>query len=392
MCQTEKELQDFIYRQFPAVKNERDLLLFLNDVYFFRHKSYLKKADKPMLPIQMAAFRYYKYPELSENRYSVFTIKKRSGKLRTIHAPANGLKIILQCLNDVFQAYYQPTANVCGFIPHRNITDGARQHINKRFVFKIDLQNFFDSIAFHRVKSVLLHPPFNLNGEREGLANTIASLCCHPKKVAMTDRDGNTTEVLLNVLPQGAPTSPILSNWVCAELDSQLERLAMRFKATYTRYADDITFSSDRNIFRNHSEFIQAMTRIIESEQHLRINHNKTRLRNRYHRQEVTGIVVNKRVNVSKRYVSQLRLWLHYWEKFGKKRAQRYFLEQYLRTRGNVKSKEAKIENVIKGKLDFMRMVVGEENHSYQQLQARFDTLVRSSKTNKRRKRYYIIF
>lgn len=91
-------------------------------------------------------------------------------------------------------------------------------------------------------------------------------------------------------------------------------------------------------------------------------------------------MVVNKKVNVSKRYVSRIRLWLHYWEKFGEKRTQEYFLPQYVRQRGNVKSHTAQIRNVISGKLDFMRMVVGKDNRSYRQLKERFDALVKKAK------------
>ena len=208
------------------------------------------------------------------------------------------------------------------------------------------------------------------------MAYIIASLCCHPKSIAGVNENGEATTEIKQVLPQGAPTSPILTNIVCRNLDRHLAGLAKRFKANYSRYADDITFSAYKNIFQQDSAFMQELKRIIEEEQGLTINQEKTRLQTKRQRQEVTGLVVNKKVNVSQRYVKQLRLWLHYWEKFGLEKAQQFFLQQYIKQRGNVKSHKSHIENVIGGKLDYMRMVVGESNPAYKKLHKRFDALV----------------
>ena len=92
--------------------------------------------------------------------------------------------------------------------------------------------------------------------------------------------------------------------------------------------------------------------------------------------QEVTGLKVNKKVNINTYYVKQLRLWLHYWEVFGVERAQQYFVKQYIKERGHVKSHNAHIENVIGGKLDYMRMVLGENNPAYKKLKVRYDNLI----------------
>ena len=99
-------------------------------------------------------------------------------------------------------------------------------------------------------------------------------------------------------------------------------------------------------------------------------------------RKEVTGLFVNKKVNVSQRYVKQVRLWMHYWEKFGIEKAQQFFLQQYISQRGNVKSHKSHIENVIGGKLDYMRMVVGESNPAYKKLRQRFDILTNVEQHN----------
>lgn len=364
-----QDIQTLIKRSFPQIKTEEDLLCLLNEINALHYEYYYAPQKKSVPPIKLSTLKYYKNLKLSGGkRYTTFTIKKKSGKDREISAPAKGLKLIQECLNEIFQTFYETNEYACGFIPGRNVTDGAKKHTNKPYVFNIDLKDFFDTISFPRVKKVLMLPPFNLNGEREPLAYVIASLCCHPKE------DKEQPEVIHHCLPQGAPTSPILTNIICRKLDRHLAGLACRFHAEYSRYADDISFSCHYNIFKPESEFRKELVRIIEEEQGLTINNNKTRLQTARQRQEVTGLVVNRKVNVTKRYVKKIRLWLHYWESFGYERAQRYFLEQYTKERGNAKCNASKalIENVIAGKLDYMRMVVGESNPMYKSLNQRY--------------------
>ena len=119
------------------------------------------------------------------------------------------------CLRELFNAYYEPSPNVCGFVPGRSIADGAKRHIGKNFVLNIDLKDFFDSIEFHRVKAMLCCSPFNLKDDRDNpqtIPFIIANLCCTPKKVIRVDKEGKEYECIRSVLPQGAPTSPILTN------------------------------------------------------------------------------------------------------------------------------------------------------------------------------------
>ena len=150
-----------------------------------------------------------------------------------------------------------------------------------------------------------MYEPFNLNGKKEPLAFLLASLCTHPFEI-----DGEVK----TVLPQGSPTSPTLTNILCRKLDRRLTGLAYRFGATYTRYADDITFSSPHNIYTDEA-FNKELKRIIEEDQKLVINPKKTRLQKAGYRQEATGLIVNEKVNVRRRYVKQIRMWLYYWEK-----------------------------------------------------------------------------
>lgn len=381
-------IQKLIREEFPKIQSQEDLLRLLNAIHGQMHATFFSRLNKPVPKIELKTLTYYKNIKLSgSKRYKQFTIKKKSGKDRTIHAPAKGLKLIQQCLNEIFQTYYEPNNHACGFIPEHSIADGARQHINMPYVLNIDLKDFFDSITFPRVEKVLSYPPFNLSGEREQLGYIITSLCCNSKEVTAIDADGKEIKESRNCLPQGAPTSPILTNIVCRSLDRHLAGLAHRYHAHYTRYADDITFSCHYNIFKCDSEFIKEMHRIIEDEQHLTINREKTRLQTPRQRQEVTGLIVNSKVNVPKRYVKQIRLWLHYWEKFGLERAQQFFIEQYIKHRENFKNSHyARIENVLAGKLDYMHMIVG-DTRAYKQLKDRYDALINSVEATKQYKK-----
>lgn len=367
-----------IIEDFHKMKTQEDLLALINKVY----RSLCSNVNDNMFkPISMQSLNYYKNIKASGTcRYRTFKIKKKSGKMRTISAPCRGLKVIQHSLNRIFQAFYEPNGSACGFVPGRSIIDGAKQHIGKEFVYNIDLKDFFDTIELYRVKTIFMLPPFNLEERRgeEGrsLPYVIANLCCHPKEVVRKNKNGEFETCVRPVLPQGAPTSPVLTNLICRQMDRRLDGLARRFRATYTRYADDITFSADVNIFRPGSAFIAELKRIIEDDQHFVINGEKTRLQSRGYRQEVTGLVVNVNANVTKRYIKQLRMWLYLWERYGLSRASKFFMSDYMSDKGNVKYATAKMENVIAGKLEYLRMIVGGENSRYKNLKQRFDALV----------------
>ena len=118
------------------------------------------------------------------------------------------------------------------------------------------------------------------------------------------------------VLPQGSPASPILTNIVCINLDRRLSGLARRFKLNYTRYSDDITFSSMHNVYQENGEFMTELRRII-ADQQFSINEDKTRLQKRGSRQEVTGLVVSDRVNVVRGYARSIGSLLYIWKRYG---------------------------------------------------------------------------
>src|SRR5690606_26471650 len=134
-----------------------------------------------------------------------------------------------------------------------------------------------------------------------------------------------------------------------------------------------ISFSSQSNIFNNDA-FLNELHRIIEDQQ-LEINPKKTRLQKSGFKQEVTGLIVNEKVNVNSRYIKQLRMWLYYWEKYGYVKAEQVFRKDYAIDKANVKRKHPHFRNVLMGKLEYLKMVKGCNDSTYLKLLNRFENL-----------------
>lgn len=176
------------------------------------------------------------------------------------------------------------------------------------------------------------------------------------------------------ILPQGAPTSPILTNMICDTLDRRLAGLAKRFGLSYSRYADDITFSSMHNVYQEGGDFWKELERIVTS-QGFRINADKTRLQKRGSRQEVTGIIVSEKLNVTQKYVRDIRNILYIWDRYGYDTAFNKFFPKYKAEKGHVKKGNPDMANVLDGKLMYLKMVKGEDDSVYLRLKTKFDTL-----------------
>ena len=347
-----------IQKQFAELQSKEDLVKLLSDA---KNMLYGEECK----PVQLKSLTYYANPSLCKKRYQTFTIKKKSGVNRTIHAPVKGLKSILRSLNFVLQCVYEPHEAAMGFVLEKSIVDNAKKHLRHHYVLNMDLKDFFHTFDRNRVKMGFMYEPFNLNGDKEPLAFLLASLCTHPFE---------TEGEVKAVLPQGSPTSPTLTNILCKKLDRRLTGLANRFGATYTRYADDITFSSPHNIYTDE-QFTKELKRIIEEDQKLVINLNKTRLQKSGYRQEATGLIINDKVNVRRRYVKQIRMWLYYWEKYGYEKAQQIFKRNYIADKGHVKNINTHLFIVLNGKLEFLKMVRGIEDNTYKALKKRLNEL-----------------
>lgn len=258
------------------------------------------------LDIPLKKLTYILYVKKPSNYYNSFTINKKNGEARTINAPTGDLKQIqikfAQSLYEFKKSINEQSkikTNIShGFEKNKNILTNAKNHVNKKFIINIDLEDFFDSFHFGRVRGYFeKNKHINLPVE---VATIIAQLTCYEGK-----------------LPQGAPTSPIITNMICEILDQRLIHLAKEFKLYYTRYADDLTFSTnDKMILDKYDLFLNRIkSEIIKFG--LSINNKKTRLIYNSSRQEVTGLIVNKKINIEKEYYKKTRAMADNLYKYG---------------------------------------------------------------------------
>ena len=254
-----------------------------------------------------------------------------------------------------------------GFTEGRSVVTNASIHKGQNYVFNIDLKDFFPSIEQARVWKRLQLAPFNFPIP---IANLIAGLC----SMRETRQDENGHSVHAYVLPQGAPTSPVITNMICDTLDHRLAGLAKRFGLHYSRYADDITFSSMHNVYQTNGAFRKETERII-TDQHFTINEAKTRLQRKGARQEVTGIIVSDKLNVTQKYVRDIRNILYMWDRYGYNVAYSKFFPKYKAEKGHVKKGNPDLINVLDGKLMYLKMVKGENDSVYIRLYTKFRKL-----------------
>ena len=293
--------------------------------------------------------------------YRKFTIPKKSGGVRTIMAPCHDLKTVQDSLNKTFQAIYAPSRHAYGFVVGKSVADNAAYHIGQRYVFNIDLKDFFPSIEKRRIIARLISSPFFLPS---GAALLIAGLSC-----ARVGKDKKS------VLPQGSPVSPVFSNIIAERLDRKLNKLANKYGARYSRYADDITFSSMNNIYRQEGDFYNEVWKVV-AEEGFTINDSKVRINRIGERLEITGLTVSDKVNVARKYINDLRWMIYHWERDGYNNAYSVFIRKYTESKTAPVKGTPDMQNVIAGKLDYLRMIKGDDDGTYLKLKERFDALV----------------
>lgn len=300
-------------------------------------------------------------------KYRTFSIAKKSGGIRVISAPKFKVKSIQWEVLKLIREYYPDTKpSVHGFAKGKSIVTNAEQHLNKNFILNIDLDNFFPSIHFGRVKGIFKSKPFEYPND---VATVLAHICC---------LDGK--------LPQGAPTSPIISNLACRKLDNDLRALAKRHRATYTRYCDDITFSFTQTNYQNlPKQIVETRSgavnvgedlEAIVNKNSFKINNSKTRLNGRASRMEVTGIKVNQQPNVSRKYIHEIRGMLHSWRAYGLEKAQEHLEAKYKRQLRTETTPP--FYNVLRGKLLYLKMVKSASSPVYSRLANTFNELITS--------------
>lgn len=264
-----------------------------------------------LLGFKASTLSFILYKKDNISKYKQFEIPKRYGGTRKICAPLPELKLLQRRLSDLLQNCVQEINEANGqkeqqlshgFMRERTIITNAKKHRNRRYVFNVDLADFFGSINFGRVRGFFIKDKnFSLHVT---VATVLAQITCYE-----------------NALPQGSPCSPVVSNLIGHILDIHLVRLASQNGCTYSRYADDLTFSTNKPEFPaciakrtdgDENKWIPSneLAELVEMSG-FQMNPLKTRMQYRDSRQEVTGLVVNRKVNVRSEYRHTVRAMVH---------------------------------------------------------------------------------
>ncbi len=289
-----------------------------------------------------------------ERMYKQFPLAKKNGKNRLISAPDKRLKFLQGRLLLLLNQVYRARNPVHGFVFDRSVKTNAEAHLQKRYVLNIDLKDFFLSITEKRIVGLLE----SLGIDTE-VACIAARLCC-----------------LNSRLPQGAPTSPILSNMICFRLDKRLQKFSKENRFIYTRYADDITLSSQQpmtSMFKSgtiasgsvspddlNSSFVDII-----SGNGFHINPQKVHYADRNSRRIVTGIKVNELLNLDRRYVRNIRAALYSVNTLGQIEAQRKFED--------VHGGDCDLGRHLRGKITWLGHVRGRSDPVFRSIARRFN-------------------
>jgi RNA-directed DNA polymerase len=294
-------------------------------------------------------------------RYNEIRLKKANGKgKRLLQEPSMSLKKIQRKLSVGLGAVYAliRPEQVHGFVRSSKderigIVSNARAHIEGKFVLNMDLKDFFHGVSAKKVKEVLRSELFLFD---DHLSAVIALLLTYQGR-----------------LPQGASSSPVLSNLVCIPLDEQLRILSIERGWTYTRYADDLTFSGTLPF---SDEDLIVLRKVVE-EQGFQVNHRKTRRKGIGRKQKVTGLVVNTKINVDRKLIRQVRAMLHDARMNGLNAAAfRHF-------KNAVSDPESKYLNRLQGYISFIGMVRGKEDFLFVRQKAELKDIINNTSSSK---------
>ena len=309
----------------------------------------------PNLPLEFTTLaEFYHYLEISEkelrhisakkfDQYHSRSIPKRNGGERLLSVPNNRLRYLQSLLNPLLQGMYNVRGCVHGFVAGKSAFTNAQEHLGRRHLVKVDLQDYFGQISRQRVRGVLLSIGIPLP-----VAEAITKLC-----------------TLADELPQGAPTSPILANMVTFRLDQELVTFAKKNRLRYSRYADDIVFSSyskPRVLARgmeleyarlSRSDLDEKLLEIFD-QQNFELNEEKIYYCGAGARRSVTGYTINQFPNVPRNHVRRVRATLHNVRKYGYDAEQRKFSEKTKSAKSLKKSLFGQIEWIgsTKGRSD----------------------------------------
>ncbi|MCI0360910.1 MAG: reverse transcriptase family protein [Planctomycetaceae bacterium] len=240
--------------------------------------------------------------------YVRFSVPKKSGGTRELAAPHRTLARCQQWILENILDKVAPHSAAHGFIAGRSTVTNAAAHVGRKVVVNLDLRDFFPTITFPRVRGI-----FQQFGYSPAAATVLALLCTEaPRRTVVYAGQKYFAATSPRALPQGASTSPALSNLAARRLDSRLAGICGKLGWTYTRYADDLTLSSAADDADAKVGYLLARVRHITRDEGFEVNEKKTRVQRRKTAQSVTGLVVNDRVAVPRKAVRRLRSILHH--------------------------------------------------------------------------------
>lgn len=325
-----------------------------------------RKKVADFLHINVKELTYILYKIKIDNFYKKFYIPKKNGKTRIIYTPDKKLKYIQRQLGNYLYKKHldyilekQIVSSIShGFEKNKSIITNARIHKNKKYLLNIDISDFFSSFNFGRVQGYFQkNKEFNFSKE---VSTILAQLVCYK-----------------GCLPQGAPTSPIISNLIFNIVDIRILRLTKKYKLDYTRYTDDLSFSTNNRIFEEkYIHFLEELTNLLENSG-FKINKEKTRLQYNSSRQEVTGLTTNKKINANRIFINKTRAMAN---------------SLYQTNNFQINGENGSI-NQLEGRFSFINQLDQENNRLEYQLTKKKTNKKFISKLNYREKQYqYFLF
>lgn len=293
--------------------------------------------------------------------YRVFDISKSEGKSRIISAPDHRLKMMQRKIASSLGQLYRPRNPVHGFVEGRSIKTNATAHLRGKFVMNLDIESFFTSISEGRVSGLM-----SALGVDDRVAEIIARICCNK-----------------GVLPQGAPSSPVISNMICFRMDKELQAIAKEGRCIYTRYVDDITFSSYQPLTllfegtpppagKFSPDLLKDPLRGAFRSNGFAINAKKAHYADRHSRRSVTGLKINELVNVNRKFVRNVRAALFVVEKQGDAVAQKTLKDKY--------GRNASLALHLRGRISWVGHIKGPSDPIFRGLALRYNILFPAKK------------
>ena len=302
----ETDAQSLEKLNLPIIKDDKELAEFLN--------------------IEYKQLRYLTYHRdvVKFDNYVRYTIPKKKGGARNIAAPKKILKNAQRTILDEILSKIEISDCAHGFIQGKSVVSGAQIHSNTKveLLINMDLENFFPTITFERVRGM-----FQKFGYSGYVASLLAMICTYCERMEMEVKGEKVyVKTSERILPQGSPCSPMITNIICNKLDKRLNGLASKYDFTYSRYADDMSFSfskgnvvlesssnseCDKNDDINIGKILGIISKIIR-EEGFNVNNEKTKFLRENNRQAITGIVINNdEIGVPKKWVKNLRAAVH---------------------------------------------------------------------------------